>query len=112
MATRIAVALKPIVDPSDPPWYALDDGTIFAADGATVCVLGDPLGEMTERDVANGALILAAPALRAELLRVAEILDGMAEDDDDPAAREAAAMRAVAAQAGKLPESEEADADV
>jgi hypothetical protein len=45
------------------PYRALDDGTILAADGHVVCVLGCPEEGLTEQDVTNAAVLLVLPEL-------------------------------------------------
>lgn len=45
------------------PWRVADNGTVMAADGEVVCVLGHPEQDLTEEDVVQGALILQAPQL-------------------------------------------------
>lgn len=60
----IALIPRPGSKPSGPPWRSRGDGTIFAR-RKVVCVLGHPDEELTEQDITNGALILAAPALLA-----------------------------------------------
>lgn len=61
------------------PWTCSGDGTIFAADGAVVCVLGSPFVSMTEQDITNGAAILALPrildAFRAALVMLSDERD-------------------------------------
>jgi hypothetical protein len=54
------VPIKPLpeVAPSPFPWTVSDDGTVTAADGKCVCVLGDPFETFTEQDLANAALII------------------------------------------------------
>ncbi len=46
-----------------PPWKVLDDGTVVDASERVVCVLGHPDDALDFEDVANGELILAAPAM-------------------------------------------------
>lgn len=53
----------PGVRPRSTPWRVADDGTVLAADGEVVCVLGHPENDLTEEDVVHGALILAAPMM-------------------------------------------------
>lgn len=53
----------PGLRPGATPWRVADDGTIWAADGEVVCVLGNPECDLTEECVVNGALILQAPEL-------------------------------------------------
>jgi hypothetical protein len=49
------------------PWYVADDGTIIAANGKAVCVLGVPEDDLAEQDITNGAAILAVPKMLAAL---------------------------------------------
>ena len=67
-----ATSLKPApgVQLSPAPWQSTDEGTAFAADLSVVCVLGHPEGAFGERDVVNGALILAAPKLLEALQKL------------------------------------------
>jgi hypothetical protein len=61
---------KPGARLSAAPWYAADDGTIIAANGKAVCVLGVPDDDMSEQDITNGAAILALP----KMLRALELI--------------------------------------
>lgn len=65
----------PGVRPRSTPWRVADDGTIFAADGEAVCVLGHPEQDLTEEDVVQGALILRAPDLLAVAKDVEQLLN-------------------------------------
>lgn len=58
---------EPGAELSPAPWSTEDDGTIVAADGHVVCVLGCPEDDLQEQDVTNGAAILALPDLLASL---------------------------------------------
>lgn len=55
---------------SPAPWRVTDDGTVIAADGHVVCVLGYPEDGMAEQNITNGAAIRAVPAMLAALKRI------------------------------------------
>jgi len=80
------MALRPFPGsaPSPGPWQARGDGTIVAADGQTVCVLGCPDEEIEEQDVTNGAAILALPQLLSALRRLRGVRPVDWSDGDDP----------------------------
>lgn len=76
-ATIHSVRAAPGSGHSFAPWRCRDDGTIVAADEHIVCVLGCPEEDLTEVDVANGALLLAAPALLVAARRALRTLKAL-----------------------------------
>lgn len=71
------------------PWTCADDGTIRDADGAAVCVLGDPFEGLNEQAITNGAAILVVPALVGALRKLMAIRPTNWNDGDDPEAEAA-----------------------
>ncbi|CAN5612321.1 hypothetical protein BH10PSE5_BH10PSE5_01520 [soil metagenome] len=64
----------PGVRPGSTPWRVADDGTVFAADGEVVCVLGHPEQDLTEEDVVHGALILRSPEMLLVLRKAKTVI--------------------------------------
>ena len=48
---------------SPAPYTLTDDGTVTAADGTVVCVMGAPFEALTDQDRVNAAPILVLPEL-------------------------------------------------
>lgn len=88
---------------SPAPWTCADDGVIRDAEGAAVCVLYLPLGDLSGQAITNGAAILVVPALVGALRKLMAIRPFNWDDGDDPeaeAAWEAAADALTAAGVG------------
>lgn len=83
-------------------WACRGDGTIVAADGRAVCVLGYPDDDLEEQDVTNGAAILALPQLLRALRKLLEVRPANWNDGEDPELEAAveSAMDALAAAEG------------
>lgn len=69
---------------SPAPWTCADDGVIRDAEGAAVCVLGDPFEGLNEQAITNGAAILVVPALVGALRKLMAIRPFNWDDGDDP----------------------------
>ena len=66
--------------PSPGPWRITDDGTVLAADHTVICVMGRPMGPISEQEIANIAALLATPALHQALKWIeARAADGASE---------------------------------
>lgn len=65
---KVAPLAKLTLSPG--PYRLTEDGTVLDADGTVFCVLGHPEDPLTEQDRANGAAIIAIPAM-LQALRVA-----------------------------------------
>lgn len=59
------------------PWVVLDDGTVLDRNMRPVCVLGHPEEPLGHQDIANGAMILAAPIVVEFLESIVDSMDAV-----------------------------------